>query len=124
MTTAYATPEIRATGATRALLACGILSSVAYVTANVVASATWPVYSSPSQTISDLSAIGAPSRAAWLAFGTAYTLLLIAFGVGGWQAAPGQRGLRSAAGMLITIGVLGQFWPPMHLRGMRTSVTD
>ena len=124
MTTAYATHEIRATGATRVLLGCGILSSLAYVAANVVASASWPEYSSLSQTVSELSAIGAPSRAAWLAFGTAYTLLLIAFGVGVWQTAPGKRGLRIAAGTLIAIGVLGPFWPPMHLRGMPMSLTD
>jgi len=46
----------------KALLSCGILSSLVYVAANVAGARRWREYSSVSQTVSELSAIGAPSR--------------------------------------------------------------
>jgi hypothetical protein len=107
----------------RALLACGIASSVVYVAANVVGSSAWPSYSSTSQTISELSAINAPSRSAWLPLGLAYDALLIAFGVGVWGYAR-TRNLRITSAALIAIGMLGTVWPPMHLRGVVATVTD
>jgi len=106
------------------LLVCGILSSLVYVAANVFAGMRWQGYSFASQTISELSAIGAPSRSVWLPFGIAYEVLLVAFGVGVWRCSGGKRGLRVAAAMLIAIGAIGPFWPPMHLRGSVTTLTD
>jgi hypothetical protein len=44
-------------------------------------------YSSVSRTISELSAIGAPSRPLWLVLGPAYEMLVIAFGLGVWLSA-------------------------------------
>jgi hypothetical protein len=101
------------------LLACGIASSIAYVFANIAAGATFEGYSITGQTISELSAIGAPSRGVWLAFGIPYDLLLVAFGVGLWRCGP-----RVSAACLIAIGALGPFWPPMHLRGSVITLTD
>ena len=46
----------------KVLLASGILSSLLYVAANVVGALRWRNYSSKSQTVSELSAIEAPSR--------------------------------------------------------------
>lgn len=37
---------------------------------------------------------------------------------------PRSRGLRGAAIMLVAIGVIGPWWPPMHLRGVDKSLTD
>lgn len=54
------------------LLVSGILSSLVYVAANVVAGLRWEGYSFASQAISELSAIGAPSRFVWLALGIPY----------------------------------------------------
>ncbi len=51
----------------KTLLACGILSSTLYAAMMVVVAQQWPGYSSASQTISELSAIGAPTRSLWLA---------------------------------------------------------
>jgi len=49
----------------KALLACGALSSLDYfVAANVVGPLRWEGYSSVSQSVSELSAIGAPSPSA------------------------------------------------------------
>ena len=46
----------------RALLACGIVSSLLYVALNVVGALLYPGYSLVSQTISELYAIGASLR--------------------------------------------------------------
>jgi hypothetical protein len=107
-----------------ALLICGILSSAVYVAANVVAALSWRGYSSASQTVSELSAIGAPSRSVWVPLGIAYDLLLIGFGVGVWRYAGRERGLRVTATLLVIIGAVGTLWPPMHLRGTATTLTD
>jgi len=46
----------------KALLVCGVFASVVYVAGNTLGALRWPGYSWISQTISELSAIGAPSR--------------------------------------------------------------
>jgi hypothetical protein len=99
-------------------LACGILSSLLYVAMNVVVPARWPAYDSASQTVSELSAVGAPTRPLWVVMGLVYTLLVTAFGRGVRMAAGADRRL-SIAGLLIAVyGALGVVWPfaPMHLR--------
>ena len=58
-------PRITAGGDTcyeRTLLVCGILSSLLYVAMTIFVAMQWEGYSSISQTISELSAIGAPTR--------------------------------------------------------------
>jgi len=78
----------------KVLLVCGILSSLVYVAADVVGALRWESYGSVSQTISELSAIDAPSRSVWVPLGIAYDVLLIAFGVGVWGCAERRRSLR------------------------------
>jgi len=98
------------------LLACGILSSLLYVAMNVFVPMQWPAYSSASQTVSELSAIGAPTRSLWLPFGIIYTLLTAAFGWGVRMSAGRNRPLRLAGDLMIVYGVIGLGWPPMHQR--------
>jgi hypothetical protein len=112
------------TSGRKLLLTCGIVSSLVYVAANVLGALRWQGYSSTSQTVSELSAIGAPSRAIWVPLGIAYDLLLIAFGVGVWGCSGRKRALRVTAAMLIAIGALGTVWPPMHMRGAVATFTD
>ena len=113
-----ASPRVRT-----ALLACGILSSLVYV-ANMTACAfVWTDYSSMDQTISELSAIDAPSRSTWVPIGTLYAALLIAFGIGVWKCARDNRRLRVAAALLLAMGAV-PYWPPMHMRGHAASLTD
>ncbi len=100
------------------LLVCGITSSLLYVAMNVFIPMQWAGYSSASQTVSELSAIGAPTRPLWLLPGAVYTALVTAFGWGVWRSA-GQAGpLRIAGGLILAYGALGLLWPfaPMHLR--------
>jgi Protein of unknown function (DUF998) len=100
----------------RALLLCGALSSILYVAINVFVASQAPGYSSISQTVSELSAIDAPTRPLWMALIAPYGLLLIAFGFGVWLSGRRSLPLRIAGALVITHGVFGFFWPPMHLR--------
>ncbi len=97
-------------------LMCGIVSSLLYVGMNVLVPMQWDGYSSASQTVSELSAIGAPTRPLWVPLGIAYTLLVAFFGWGVRASARQNRALRVAGGLLVAYGVVGLAWPPMHLR--------
>jgi hypothetical protein len=107
-----------------ALLVCGILSALLYAAMVVIVAMRWEEYSSTSQTISELSAIGAPTRPLWVSLAAVYTLLVIAFGWGVWLSAGRSRRLRVAGALIIASGVIGPFWPPMHLRGSEPTLTD
>src|SRR5262245_17677353 len=100
------------------LLACGIASSFLYVAMNIVVTMRWEGYSFLSRTVSELSAIGAPTRSLWLVPGAIYTILVIAFGWGIWKSAGDVRALRTVGALIISYGALGLIWPfvPMHLR--------
>jgi len=108
----------------KSLLICGILSSLHYVAMNVFVPLQWEGYSSASQTVSELSAIGAPTRPLWVWLGTVYSLLVTAFGCGVWKSAGRNRPLRVVGGLMIVDGVLSLYWPPMHLRGAEFTLTD
>jgi hypothetical protein len=106
------------------LLACGILASLHYGAMLVFVPMRWEGYSSASQTVSELSAIGAPTRPLWLGLAVVYTLLLAAFGWGVWRSVERSRALRVVGALLIASAVIGLFWPPMHLRGTEPTLTD
>ncbi|HUK21894.1 MAG TPA: DUF998 domain-containing protein [Gemmatimonadales bacterium] len=99
----------------RPLLLCGTLSAVLYSVMLVAIPMRWPAYSSASQTVSELSAIDAPTRALWVPLGLVWTVLYGAFGVGVWSVGS-HRALRVAAGAIVLAGAIGIFWPPMHQR--------
>ena len=102
----------------RALLVCGILSSLLFVAINIIVPMKWESYDAVSQTPSELSAIGAPTRKLWAVLSTPYAFLMIAFAWGVWKSAEGNRNLRITGGLLLAYGALGCLWPfaPMHLR--------
>jgi len=108
----------------KVLLVCGILSSLLYVAMNIIAAMLYEGYNSASQTVSELSAIGAPTRTLWLLLGIPYTLLATAFGWGVWVSAGRNRPLRVVGGLMVAHGVIGLFWPPMHVRGDEFTLTD
>src|SRR5215217_9469859 len=93
----------------RVLLICGILASLIYVATDILAGKLWEGYSFTSQAISELSAIGAPTRPLVVTLGIIYDVLLIAFGLCVWVLAAGQRrrALRLTGGLLVGIGVIG-----------------
>lgn len=108
----------------RLLLICGIVSSLYHATMTAYVTLQAEGYDSMSQAVSELSAIGAPTRPLWVALGVPYTLLVMAFGWGVWLSADGSRALRAVGLLFLLEGAIGAFWPPMHLRGAPTTLTD
>jgi hypothetical protein len=100
------------------LLVCGGLSSLLYLTMTAAIAQRWEGYSSAARTISELSAIGAPTRPVWVAAAALYTVLVTAFGWGVYMSAGGARSLRIAGVLIGAYGALGLVWPffPMHSR--------
>jgi hypothetical protein len=111
----------------RISLICGILSSLLYAGADVLAAIRYADYHSfTSQTISELTALGAPSRPLVLPLLTAHGLLALAFGVGVWGSAGQNSRLRLAGRVLIALGVVDLAAPffPIHVRGAEATLTD
>ncbi len=102
----------------KVLLYCGMLSSLLYVGINIFVPMQWAGYRCTTQTVSELSAIGAPTRQLWVWLCVPYTLLVTAFAWGVWKSTGRNRSLRIAGGLMIIYGALGVIWPfaPMHFR--------
>jgi hypothetical protein len=107
------------------LLICGILASLLFAGADILAGIQWQGYSFISQSISELYAIGAPTRPFAVPLNIAYDVLMIAFGLGVWGLADQKRPLRVTAGLLIgnaAISLIVVAFFPMHLgEAMSTS---
>lgn len=106
------------------LLVCGILSSLLYVGADIFAAMSWHSYSYTSQSISELFAIGSPTR--WIFALVPYSPLVIAFGIGVSWSAGRNRALRMTGILLVAYGIashVGSYFP-MHQRGATGSLTD
>ena len=108
------------------LLVCGILASLLYIGTDILAAMRWEGYSYIDQSVSELRAIGAPTRPFLVPVLLIYALLEIAFGWGVREAAGRKRALRIAGVLLIGLGVLDLVAPffPMHLRGTESTLTD
>lgn len=100
----------------RALLICGILSSLVYIILNIFIPMGFEGYSYAMHTVSELSAIGAPTRQVWVVLAMVYILLFAAFGWGVLQSAAGNRRLRIVGYITLVYCVFNLYWPPMHLR--------
>ena len=100
----------------KTLLLCGIASSLLY--AAMIWAIRYEGYNPISQVPSELTAIGAPTRALWARLGWIYTVLITAFGIGGWRSAGGNRAVRPVGGLLLGYASLGLLWPfaAMHQR--------
>lgn len=100
----------------RALLSCGIFSSLWYVGINILVPMHYEGYSAVTMTVSELSAIGAPTRILWVLLAMPYLLLLMAFGWGIHISSGENRKLRIAGSLIIVYCILNFYWPPMHQR--------
>jgi Protein of unknown function (DUF998) len=98
------------------LLSCGLLSSLYYIFINIYVPMQYPGYSIVSQTVSELSAIDAPTKPLWVLLVSFYSLLVIAFGWGLLLSSANNRPLRVVATLMLMFGISGFFWPPMHQR--------
>lgn len=109
------------------LLACGVVSSVLYVVGEVAASMGWTGYSYVNQAVSELAAIGAPTRMFMLILFGVYNVLVVAFAIGVWRSAGPKRSLRVVAVTLAVYAVVGQVtqvFSPMNPRGSVATATD
>ncbi|HTO73315.1 MAG TPA: DUF998 domain-containing protein [Gemmatimonadales bacterium] len=102
----------------RLLLHCGWASALYYAAITALVPLQWAEYRSRTQTISEISAIGAPTRTLWLVLAAVYTVLTLLFAWGLLRAAAQRPSLRFAGLFLLIFGLLGLVWPlaPMHLR--------
>ena len=100
----------------RFFLYCGIAASLLYIAMNIFIPPLYEGYNWVTQTVSELSAIDAPTRPLWFPLGTAYTLLVVAFGWGILKTADGKRSLHIVGILMILHGLFGLAWSPMHQR--------
>lgn len=100
------------------LVFSGIVMFVLYIAMDVIASLRYDGYSYMDQTISELSAIGAPTRGMWNAFSVAYQLLTFAFAFGVLRVAGQRRLLRAIGWLLLAFATVNLLWwfGPMHTR--------
>jgi Protein of unknown function (DUF998) len=119
MSTTYRSPASsaeRGVTGTRLLLACGVVYGVSYVIANDVIAAAWHgEYGRLDQAVSELSAKGAESRPFLAAMVAVWALAMIAFGVGVWRSARGNRHLRITGVLLAAFGVSSLLWLPFPM---------
>ena len=116
----------RRTGVQAVLLGCGIVSTIMYIAVDLFAASRYPGYRLVDQTVSELSAIGAPTTHYWSAMGPAYELLMLAFGIGVLREGRSNRALRRVGALLVGFSVFGVLWAffPMHQRGAAMTWTD
>ena len=102
----------------KALLVCGVLAALLYVGSDILAAMRYPGYSYLDHSVSELRAIGAPTRPLLVPILNLYALLELLFAVGVWLSAGPKRSLRVAGALLIVLGVLdlSAYFFPMHGR--------
>jgi CubicO group peptidase (beta-lactamase class C family) len=112
----------------RALLLCGVLSSLLYLATDAIGGLSYDGYSFTSQAVSELMAIGAPSEHVVDPLFIAYCLLATAFGIGVIR-----EGIRSSRALTVTgaaliaysvIGLTGPTLFEMHQRGTSNLAGD
>lgn len=110
----------------RLLLLTGVLSSIVYVSADVLCGLRYPDYSFTDQVISELSAIGAPTGALWATLLQIFAALFAAFTIGVVLEGRANRRLRVTGWLLVAFVLLGPLWSfvPMHQRGDAFTWTD
>jgi hypothetical protein len=110
----------------KTLLVCGILASTLWLGADIFAAMRYEGYSYTAQAISELTAVGAPTRLLLVQIVFIHTLLKMAFAVGIWMSAGPKRSLRITAGLLLALGIidLATFFAPMNQREVEKTLTD
>lgn len=120
--------QIRSASMSRkVLLICGILSSLLYVGTDIIGGLSYEGYDFASQYISELGAIGAPSRSLVVPLYLMHDVLVIAFASGVWVAASRKPVLRFTGGLLAgyaVVGLVGVLFFPMHPIGAEATLTD
>lgn len=106
------------------LLGSGIAFPLLWIGMDVLASSLYDGYAYLDQTVSELSAIDAPTRTFWVWSSVFYNALEIAFAVGVWLVAPGGRALRLVATLFITHALLNLIVGPFSSMHQRAVLAD
>lgn len=103
---------------TKIYLYCGIFSSLTYVAMNIFIPMWYEGYNSAYHTVSELSAVGAPTRELWVWIANLYSLTATLFALGVMQSSKDNRKLRTCGIFLLLYGIVSFLWPfaPMHQR--------
>ena len=73
-------------------------------------------YSTVTLTVSELSAVDAPTRILWVLLVMPYPLIFTAFGWGVLKSSKENRSLKVTGGLIIAYCIFNFYWPPMHMR--------
>ena len=103
----------------RLLLICGILSSLLYVSTDLLASWCYKGYSIIDQNYSELLATGAPTRAPMLLVSAVYNILVAAFAIGVRKFAFPKRTAHFAGAMIVGYAILSMVTPSFFQMDMR-----
>ncbi len=95
----------------RFLLLCGILASLIYIGSDIIAAVSWQGYNYAAQSVSELRAIGSPTRDFLIPILSVYSVLEILFGIAVWKNSAKKRALRITSVFLITLGILDSMGP-------------
>ncbi len=102
----------------RLLVFAGVLMFALYIVMDVTASLFYDGYSYKDQTISELSAVDAPTRTFWLIASVFYQVLSWSFALGVLAFAGERRKMRIVGWLLLAFAASGLLWwfGPMHQR--------
>lgn len=100
------------------LVPSGILAFALYIAMDLGVSRRYPGYSYRDHTISELSAVGAPTRRMWLFLSVFYEALLVVSAAGTLRVADNQTRARIVGWLLSMSAAVGVLWwmAPMHRR--------
>lgn len=93
------------------LLICGLFASLLYMGSDIAAATRWEGYRITAQSVSELRAIGSPTRAFLMPILSIYSVLEILFGFGIWRVAGKKRTLQVTSILLVTLGILDSMSP-------------
>lgn len=111
--------------ARKTLLICGLLASLLYIGADILAAMVWEEYSYVSHSASELMAVEAPTRPLLYVLFLVYNGLMIAFGLGIWRINSQKPATRITGALIIVYGLQGfaGLHFPMHSRGVEAAMT-
>jgi heme/copper-type cytochrome/quinol oxidase subunit 4 len=113
--------------ARKTLFIIGIFSSLFYLCTDILAVLQWEGYSFSSQSVSELSSIGSPTRSFVVSLFILYNILVIVFGYG-ICITDNRKRFQRLTGILIIgyaiVGIVTQLFFPMHMRGTEKTISD
>ena len=89
------------------LLVCGIFAAFVYILTDVLGALRYPGYDFTSQGVSELMAVGAPTKHLVDSIFVVYGVLAVAFAIGVLRESSGQRALRVTGLLLLAYALAG-----------------